>query len=65
MNNTEKLLEAASRKLGISVESLKEALGNKDLDAILKNMNKSDAEKIKAAAGDPEALQNIWKNLQN
>jgi len=65
MNNTEKLLEAASKKLGMSVESLKEALGNKDFDAIFKNMNKSDAEKIKAAAGDPEALQKLWKNLQN
>lgn len=65
MNNTEKLLETASKKLGMSVESLRAALEKGDMNAIFKNMNKSEAEKLKSALNDPEALQKLWKNSQN
>ena len=75
MNSSmEKMIELASRKLGISAEKLKSSLETGNVDDMLVNMRKEDADKLKSVMNNqavkdqllnsPEAAK-IMKNMKD
>ncbi len=75
MNSSmEKMIELASRKLGISAEKLKSSLKTGNVDDMLVNMRKEDADKLKSVMNNqavkdkllnsPEAAK-IMKNMKD
>lgn len=73
-NNFEKLINAASGKLGTSPEKLKSSLEKGDIKALSANLSKADKEKLKMvlqneelmkklkSASNPEEMMRILKN---
>jgi len=59
MNNMEKMLQTASRKLKISPNELKELLSKGDMNAIMSKMDKSESQKLKKALDDPNVVSNL------
>jgi len=55
----EKMLNTASRNLGMSAEELKGLLTKGDVNAIMAKMNDKDAQKLKDALDDPNVTKNI------
>lgn len=54
MNSSmEKMIELASKKLGISAEKLKSSLETGNVDDMLVNMKKEDADKLKRVMNNP------------
>ena len=58
-NNYDKLIEAASKKLGTSPESLKQMLENVDLMALSAGLSKADKEKLRAVLSNEELMQKL------
>lgn len=59
--NIDKLMEAASKGLGISKESLKNALERGDVTEITANMSESDRAKVNAVLKDPKLSEKFRK----
>ena len=58
-NNYDKLIEAASKKLGTSPESLKQTLEKGDMKALASGLSKSDKEKLRAVLQNEELMQKL------
>lgn len=58
-NNYDKLIAAASKKLGTSPESLKQMLENGDLKALSAGLSKADKEKLRAVLSNEELMQKL------
>ena len=63
MNDTnfDKLVNAASQKLGTSPERLKESLEKGDVKAISARLSKSDKEKLRAVLENEELMKRLKK----
>lgn len=64
MNNVESMLEAVSKKLGITSQKLKEAIDKGDLSIALSNMSEKDAKKLSSILSDPEMLKKVINSKQ-
>ena len=60
-NNFEKLVNAASKKLGTSPEDLKKTLEKGDIKALSQNLSKSDKEKLRAVLANEELMKKLKK----
>ena len=58
-NNYDKLIEAASKKLGTSPESLKQTLEKGDMKALAAGLSKSDQEKLRAVLQNEELMRKL------
>ncbi len=58
-NNFEKLVNAASKKLGTSPDSLKKALEKGDVKALSASLSKSDKEKLRAVLANEELMKKL------
>lgn len=58
-NNYDKLIAAASQKLGTSPESLKQMLEKGDLKALSAGLSKSDKEKLRSVLSNEELMQKL------
>ena len=58
-NNYDKLIEAASKKLGTSPESLKQTLEKGDMKALASGLSKSDKEKLRAVLQNEELMRKL------
>lgn len=58
-SNFEKLVNAASKKLGTSPESLKKALEKGDVKALSASLSKSDKEKLRAVLANEELMRKL------
>ena len=58
-NNYDKLIEAASKKLGTSPESLKQTLEKGDMKALAAGLSKSDKEKLLAVLQNEELMRKL------
>ena len=58
-NNYDKLIEAASKKLGTSPESLKQTLEKGDMKALAAGLSKSDKEKLRAVLSNEELMRKL------
>lgn len=58
-SNYEKLIEAASRKLGTSSEKLKQALEKGDMKSLTQSLSKQDKEKLRAVLANKELLEKL------
>ena len=64
MNNIESMLEAVSKKLGITPQKLKEAINKGDLSIALSNMSENDAKKLNSILSDPDTLKKVMNSKQ-
>ena len=64
MNNIESMLEAVSKKLGITPQKLKEAINKRDLSIALSNMSEKDAKKLNSILSDPDTLKKVMNSKQ-
>lgn len=64
MNNIETMLEAVSKKLGITPQKLKEAINKGDLSIALSNMSEKDAKKLNSILSDTETLKKVMNSKQ-
>ncbi len=55
----EKLIEAASRKLGTSPQQLRQSLEKNDMKTLSQSLSKSDKEKLRAILSDRELMQKL------
>lgn len=55
----EKLIEAASRKLGTSPQQLRQSLERNDMKTLSQSLSKSDKEKLRAILSDRELMQKL------
>ena len=53
----DKMIQTASKKLGMTPEAFKEALSKGDLNAITANMDKAEADKLHNALNNPEIVK--------
>lgn len=58
-NNFEKLVNAASQKLGTSPEKLRQTLEKGDIKALSSGLSKSDKEKLRAVLANKELMQKL------
>ncbi len=58
------LLQKASKKAGTTPEELKRRLEGQSVDAALKNINPSDAAKVKRVLSDPALTQQLLSSPQ-
>ena len=58
-NNYDKLIEAASKKLGTSPESLKQTLEKGNMKALAAGLSKSDKEKLRAVVQNEELMRKL------
>lgn len=58
-NSFEKLLNAASRKLGSTPEQLRQTLEKGDIKALSANLSKSDKEKLRAVLSNKELMNKL------
>lgn len=60
MNSSmEKMIELASKKLGVSAEKLKSSLETGNVDDMLVNMRKEDADKLKSVMNSPKLKEKL------
>lgn len=64
MNNVDSMLDAVSKKLGITPQKLKEAMQKGDISIALQNMPEKDAKKLKSILGNPEMIKKIMNSAQ-
>lgn len=57
--NYDKLIEAASQKLGISPSQLRQTLEKGDMKALSQGLSKSDKEKLRAILSNKELMQKL------
>ncbi|MCH5207694.1 MAG: hypothetical protein J1F04_02320 [Oscillospiraceae bacterium] len=55
----DKLIEAASKKLGTSPEQLRKTLENGDMKALSQSLSQSDKEKLRAILANKELMQKL------
>lgn len=60
-SNFEKLVNAASKKLGTSPDNLKRSLEKGDLKALSASLSKSDKEKLRAVLANEELMKKLKK----
>lgn len=60
-NNIEKLINAASRKLGTSPEKLRQSLESGDMQALSAGLSKSDKAKLRAVLSNEELMRKLKK----
>lgn len=58
-SNYEKLLSAASQKLGTSTDRLRKALDKGDVKALSSGLSKQDKEKIRAVLANKELMKKL------
>ncbi len=58
-NNFEKLVNAASKKLGTSPDNLKKALEKGDVKALSASLSRSDKEKLRAVLANEELMKKL------
>lgn len=58
-SNFEKLVNAASKKLGTSSENLKKTLEKGDVKALSASLSKSDKEKLRAVMANEELMRKL------
>lgn len=59
MNNYDKLIAAASKKLGTTPESLKQTLEKGDMKALSAGLSKADKEKLRAVLHNEELMAKL------
>lgn len=62
--NIEKMIELVSKKLGIPKEKLKASLEKGNIDAMLSDMKKEDAEKLKSVMNSSAAREKLLKSSE-
>lgn len=63
-NNTNKMLDELSRRLGVSQQTIKEAAQSGNVDDLLKNTNSESSEQIRSVLNDPQKAQKILNSPQ-
>lgn len=63
-NNVDSMLEAVSKKLGITPQRLKEAMQKGDLSIALENMPEKDAKKLKSILGNSEMIKKMMNSAK-
>ncbi len=63
-NELEKLLRAASQRLGMSPEELKQGAAEGQLSELIRGMDPVDAQNLQRVLGDREAAQKILDSPQ-
>ncbi len=63
--NVEALINAASSKLGVSPQQLKDSLNSGNISDITSRMSKSDREKINTVMNNPELAEKIRRQFMN
>lgn len=58
------LLEAVSKKIGVSPEKLSQELKSGKFDSALSTMNKNDAEKFRQAVNNPKLVEKMMSTPQ-
>ena len=58
-NNIEKLINAASNKLGTSPDNLRRALENGDIKTLSAGLSKSDKAKLRSVLSNKELMQKL------
>ncbi len=61
-SNMEKMMELASMKLGISKEKLKNSLEKGNIEDMLGNMRKEDADKLKKLMNNPAVKEKLMNS---
>lgn len=61
-SNMEKMIELASKKLGISSEKLKKSLEKGNMEDMLSNMRKEDADKLKSIMNNPSVKDKLMNS---
>ena len=64
MNNVDSMLDAVSKKLGITPQKLKEAMQKGDISIALQNMPEKDAKKLKSILGNSEMIKKMMNSAQ-
>lgn len=63
--NIEALINAASSKLGVSPQQLRDSLNSGNISDITSRMSKSDREKINSVMNNPELAEKIRRQFMN
>ena len=63
-NNTNKLIEELSRKLGVSEKQLENAAKKGNVKDVLKNMDAKSSQQIESILSDPEKTKEILNSPQ-
>lgn len=63
--NIEALINAASSKLGVSPQQLKDSLNSGNISDITSRMSKSDREKINTVMNNPELAEKLRRQFIN
>lgn len=63
--NIEALINAASSKLGVSPQQLKDSLNSGNISDITSRMSKSDREKINSVMNNPELAEKLRRQFMN
>ena len=63
-NNTNKLIEELSRKLGVSEKQLENAANKGNVKDVLKNMDAKSSQQIESILSDPEKTREILNSPQ-
>ena len=58
------LLDAVSRKIGVSPEKLKKELEEGKFDSAVSSMNKSDADRFRKVVNDPKLIERMMSTPQ-
>ncbi len=61
-SNMEKMVKLVSVKLGISEEKLKQWLEKDDVESMMSNMRKEDADKLKNLMDNPSVREKLMKS---
>ena len=61
-SNMEKMVKLVSVKLGISEEKLKQWLEKDDVESMMSNMRKEDADKLKKLMANPSVRDKLMKS---
>lgn len=61
-SNMEKMIELASKKLGVSSEKLKRSLEKGNMEDMLSEMRKEDADKLKSIMNNPSVKDKLMSS---
>lgn len=61
-SNMEKMVKLVSGKLGISEDKLKEWLEKDDVESMMSNMRREDADKLKKLMDNPSVKERLMKS---
>lgn len=63
-NNTNKMLDDLSRRLGVSQDKIKSAAQSGNMQELLENTDSKNAEKIRAILDDPKKTEQLLNSPQ-